>query len=94
MAEKVFCIIACHMIGDYIFQTDFIAKTKGQNWYHLFIHCVLYAVPFWICFGWGWQLAIITIFHFSIDALKARWKKITYWQDQTTHLILTTLFLI
>lgn len=24
-------IIMCHLIGDYVLQCDFIAKTKGQN---------------------------------------------------------------
>ena len=43
MGEKIFLIILCHAIGDYLFQPDFLAQTKGNNWYHLFLHCVLYA---------------------------------------------------
>ena len=94
MAEKIFLIIVCHAIGDYVLQTDFLAKTKGQNWYHLFIHCLLYSVPFYIAFGFCWQLALITILHFPIDALKARWGKITYWQDQLLHYALAASYLI
>lgn len=52
--EKVFLLIACHMTGDYLFQNNFIASTKGSNWYHLFVHCILYAVPFYLMFGWCW----------------------------------------
>ena len=33
-------ILACHMVGDYVFQIDYIAKTKGDNWWHLLSHCV------------------------------------------------------
>lgn len=78
----------CHVIGDYLFQNEFIASTKGSNWYHLFVHCTLYAVPFFVAFGWCWQLAFITVLHFPIDALKARYKKTTYFQDQVLHYIL------
>ena len=94
MIQKVFLIILCHAVGDYLFQIDFLAKTKGSNWYHLFLHCVLYAVPFYLTFGRCWQLALITILHFPIDALKARWGKITYWQDQVMHYILAASYLI
>ena len=82
------------MIGDYILQSDFIAKTKGENWYHLFVHCVLYIVPFYICFGTVWQLAAIFIAHLIIDPLKARYGKINYWQDQTLHYLTSLLYLI
>ena len=46
MAKTLFILVICHLIGDYFLQSDFIAKTKGQNWYHLFVHCILYVVPF------------------------------------------------
>ena len=85
MLETIFVLVACHVVGDYVLQNDFIANTKGSSWYHLFVHCVLYAVPFVIVFGWGWKIALIAAAHFPIDALKARYKKITYAQDQILH---------
>lgn len=94
MIEKISLLIICHVIGDYLFQNEFIASTKGTNWYHLFIHCVLYAVPFLVVFGWCWQLALITVLHFPIDALKARYKKTTYLQDQALHYLLSMTYLI
>lgn len=45
MIEKIVILIMCHLIGDYVLQIDFIAKTKGQNLYHLFVHCALYCLP-------------------------------------------------
>lgn len=92
--KTIFLIVACHMIGDYLFQNEFIANTKGSNWYHLFVHCILYAVPFAVVFGWCWQLALITVAHFPIDALKARWKKTTYAEDQALHYLLEMTYLL
>ena len=56
--EKILLLVFCHLIGDYVLQIDFIAKTKGINFYHLLVHCLLYIVPFYIVFGMGWQLWI------------------------------------
>lgn len=77
--------IFCHVVGDYILQQDFIAKTKGENWYHLFIHCVLYVVPFRVIFGIDWRLAVLFVTHFIVDAMKARYKMVDYFTDQIIH---------
>lgn len=78
-------IVLCHLVGDYVLQIDFIAKTKGENWYHLIVHCLLYIVPFRIVHGVDWRLAALLVTHIIVDALKARYKKITYAQDQIAH---------
>lgn len=92
--QKLILLIMCHLVGDYILQSNFIASTKGKNWYHLFVHCVLYTVPFLIVFGWTWQLLIIFSTHMIIDPLKARYYKITYVQDQILHYVITLVYLI
>ena len=84
-------LVFCHLIGDYVLQTDFIAKTKGENWYHLFVHCVLYILPFRIVYGADYRLVILFATHIAIDALKARYKRITYAQDQIAHYIIAFL---
>lgn len=94
MLEKIVLLIMCHMIGDYVLQSNFIATTKGKNWYHLFTHSVLYVVPFYICFGFVWQLAVIFVAHLIIDPLKARYSKINYWQDQALHYLVSLLYLV
>lgn len=94
MIETIVLLVLCHLIGDYVLQCDFIAKTKGENWYHLFVHCALYVLPFYICFGFVWQLAIIFIAHIIIDPLKARYNKINYWQDQALHYLTSLLYLV
>lgn len=30
--ETVFRLVMCHLAGDYVLQSDFLAKTKGENW--------------------------------------------------------------
>ena len=49
--EILLKIIMCHLIGDYVLQCDFIAQTKGKNWYHLLLHCFLYILPFMLYLG-------------------------------------------
>ena len=83
-------LIFCHLVGDYILQSNLIATTKGSNWYHLFVHCALYFLPFFLTFGLTWQLSVIFITHMIVDPLKARYGKINYLTDQIIHYL--TLF--
>ena len=94
MIKLIITLIFCHLVGDYVLQTDFIAKTKGKNWYHLIVHCVLYCLPFFVLFGLTWQLSFIFIMHMIIDPLKARYNKINYITDQLLHYIVMLIYLI
>lgn len=94
MAKTLFILVICHLIGDYFLQSDFIAKTKGQNLYHLFVHCILYVVPFYIAFGLDLRLVIIFISHVIIDALKARYHAISYLGDQVIHYVIMIVYLV
>ena len=56
-----------HLIGDYIFQNDWMATGKKQKSWICGIHVLLYLLPFLFCdFQW-WQLALIGIQHFLQD---------------------------
>ena len=92
--ELLIKLVLCHLVGDYVLQNDFIAKTKGENIYHLLVHCVLYCLPFLICFGFVWQLAVVFVTHIVIDILKARYKKINYTTDQVLHYLVVLIYLI
>lgn len=94
MIETILRLIFCHLIGDYVLQSDFIANTKDKNWYHLIVHCMLYTLPFYVCFGLVWQLPVLLASHIVIDALKARYKKLSYSQDQLLHYLLLLLYLL
>ena len=83
----LYCLIF-HFIGDYVLQLDYIATTKGKNWYHLFVHCVLYISPFVLYFGIHECLWVfLFIPHIIIDALKARYDVVDYFTDQLLHLM-------
>lgn len=94
MEETIIKLVFCHLLGDYVLQVDFIAKSKGQNWYHLFVHCALYCIPFYIVFGNDWRLIFIFVTHFIIDSLKARYNKINYTIDQLLHYICALIYII
>jgi len=92
--ELIFKLLFCHLFGDYVLQNNFIASTKGYNWYHLFVHCFLYALPFYVVFGMCWQLYVIIATHLIVDAAKARYNSITYTQDQIIHYLTMVIFFI
>jgi hypothetical protein len=93
MAELIYKLIFCHLIGDYVLQVDYIAKTKGENMYHLLVHCFLYAVPFYIVFGYDVRIPVIITTHIMIDILKARYKVINYVTDQILHYLMMLIYL-
>lgn len=80
-------IVFCHLVGDYVLQTDFIANSKGKNRYHMFVHCMLYILPYYIVFGLSWNIVVLFISHIIIDNMKARYKVISYSTDQILHYI-------
>lgn len=92
--ELLLKLVFCHLVGDYVLQSDFIAKTKGENWYHLFVHCTLYCLPFYVVFGFTWQLIAIFVTHIFIDSLKARYKAIDYTTDQLLHYMMTLIYFV
>ena len=91
--NKVIYLILCHLVGDYVLQCDFIAKTKGYNFYHLFVHCALYCLPFVLLYGIDWKIGVLFASHIIIDVLKARFNKISYIIDQILHYIVLFIFL-
>lgn len=94
MLVTAYKLLAAHMLGDYVLQTDFLARTKGESWWHLLAHCVTYTVPFAIAFGIDWRVAWLLATHIVIDALKARWNKISYAQDQVAHIVAMAVYLL
>lgn len=84
--ELLFLLIISHLFGDYVLQVDYIAKTKVNNLYHLFVHCILYLLPFYFVLGFHSHLIVILISHFIIDLGKCK-GKINYVLDQILHYI-------
>jgi Protein of unknown function (DUF3307) len=62
--------LVAHVVGDYLLQSDWMAREKGRRWLPAAVHAILYAVPF-VLLGpslKGW-LAIAAS-HFVLD----RWR--------------------
>ena len=91
--NNVIHLMLCHLVGDYVLQCDFIAKTKGSNLYHLYVHCALYCLPFVLLYGIDWKIGVLFASHIIIDVLKARFNKISYIIDQILHYIVLFIFL-
>ena len=68
-------ILFAHMLGDYFFQTDYMARNKGIDNYILLVHSVLYTFAVYIIFGnhisYLFYIMMILL-HFIIDYIKAR----------------------
>jgi hypothetical protein len=66
-------LFLAHLIGDYLFQTSWMAKYKATRWVPLLMHCFVYtfiiSVFAWLTFGGLSSAAIAFIFitHVIID---------------------------
>jgi hypothetical protein len=85
----LFIWLACHFLGDFPLQGDYLSSMKGKSWEHLFYHCACYTGVF-VLFAHTSPQAALALFvpHLVIDALKARYKLIPWlWLDQLLHII-------
>ena len=94
MTNLILKLLFCHLFGDYVLQTPYLAETKGQNEYHMLVHCTLYCLPLYFCFGLEWKLAVVFFSHLCIDTLKARYQKISYAADQLLHYCVLCIYII
>lgn len=66
--------IYAHLIGDFIFQNDWMAQRKKHSSWVCLFHVLCYLVPFlWTPLAY-WQLLVIGIEHFLQD----RWQAVPY----------------
>ena len=86
-------IIFCHLVGDYVLQSEYLAKGKVHDMYLLLVHCALYCLPFYLAYGFAIRLAILFIMHVIIDLLKCM-NKIDIVKDQALHYALAILLYI
>lgn len=57
-----------HLVGDYVFQTDWMAANKKQQTWPCVVHCIVWAACVALFAGWGWGAFIaLFIFHFVQD---------------------------
>ena len=56
-----------HLIGDYVTQTDWMAKTKTSNSVAAGSHAIVYSLPFLLLQPSATAFAVILLTHFFID---------------------------
>ena len=94
MIANIIKVIMCHFVGDYFMQTEYMAREKGKDWYVLFAHCVCYCVPFAMVYGCDLNIWLLLILHFVADVAKARYHKMSIWEDQIFHLLVAFLLYV
>ena len=67
-----------HLMGDYLFQTNWMAQRKGAEYFPCFVHCIIYT--FFVCAMTSWNpLWVLLVFlsHFLVDkySLVDKWLK-------------------
>ena len=88
--EMIIKTLMAHCVGDYVFQTQYIADGKRANPWLLFVHSVLYAVPFLLFINDYSLIALLILTHIIVDALKIK-GIISYAADQAIHIIVALL---
>ena len=102
--NNLLIVTFAHYIGDYVFQGDFLAQTKGKYWYSLFVHSFLYAMTIGFTLEFigvftMWKLAILLASHMIIDYTKANAQNKTYaltrylYVDQMLHMIINVVLM-
>jgi hypothetical protein len=75
-----------HLIGDYVTQTDWMARTKVSKTFAALCHAFIYSVPFLLLSPSLAAIGVISLSHFLIDRFRlARYvafgkNKLTDWQ--------------
>ena len=88
MIKSLLFVLMAHMTGDYLFQSDYLARNKGKDNYILLVHSILYTVGVMIiAYITGIELSsidlfILSIVHFPIDYIKARGITVKYMGDK------------
>lgn len=97
MSAAVFLLwVACHFLGDFPLQGDYLSSMKGKSWEHLFYHCATYTGVFILFVHPSlWAIAALFVPHVIIDALKARYRLIPWlWLDQALHIVTIAFILV
>ena len=62
--------ILAHLVGDYLLQSEWMARGKTKHWGPALAHGACYTLPFLLLTHSWWRLAIIGGSHIAID----RWR--------------------
>ena len=63
-------ILLAHLVGDYIIQSDWMARRKVVAWWPAIVHGLTYTAPFWLVTQSWAALAVIAGTHVVIDRFR------------------------
>lgn len=71
-AETAAALLAAHLLGDFIFQPDWLVKAKGNTFWGLPLHvAIVLAISILLLGNLSWEmLAVIGVSHLILDAIK------------------------
>ena len=78
MIKSLLFVLMAHMMGDYLFQSDYLAMNKGKDNYILLAHSILYTVGvMFVAYIMSIEISldglmILSALHLPIDYIKAR----------------------
>jgi predicted Abi (CAAX) family protease len=81
--SNIILLLVSHFIGDFLFQSTFMANYKSKSFIVLGLHAFLYMTPFLVFFGW--KFAILNgILHFCVDGITSRFTS-KLWAKKEQH---------
>jgi len=102
--EIVVLYAGLHFLGDFAFQSAWMAMEKGKSFEVLLYHCLTYTAPFAVIVSLLGGLTsyephvlsvpVILGTHIVIDTCSARLKLMNIWQDQVCHLTVLAVLIV
>ena len=88
MLTQITILLACHFVGDFAFQTEYLSSNKGKSWLVNFIHAAVYTATFVIFAKVSVPFTLLLLIsHIIVDPLKSRYKIVnSLWLDQLIHI--------
>lgn len=88
MHPVLLVLIACHFIGDFAFQSAWMASEKAKSDEILMYHVATYVAPFVLFSPLGLPMLIVLfVMHLIIDAFKCAGIIKNIWLDQALHIL-------
>jgi len=69
-------VLLGHLVGDYVFQNNWMALAKNRNTFRCVVHCLIYTLAVCVLTSWhpAW-VAVVFLSHFPVD----RWTLADKW---------------
>lgn len=76
LLNQIFICTLCHYIGEYTLQPERVRLWKRREKNLLFAHILLYITPFFVVYGFGYEVCIIFISHLLLEKFGVSEQKI------------------